>query len=85
MLHEEFKVVDKQFEDLIFILFRTQFQRLTPRGNKCVEEPKVNPRDPVFIEYHKGRISRTELCRHFGVHDSAIIQLLVEEGELFHD
>jgi len=78
-------VNNEEFDWFGYILLRAQWQRFTPRSQKHIEKPKKKLRDPIFIEYHMGRVSRTELCRHCCVQDSAYYHLLVEKGEIFAD
>jgi|GEM_PF-5691433 len=68
---------------VVYALLRTQWQQLTPLPSQSNQQKAVKSNSNIFWEYRKGRISDTELCRHFNLPDSALTRLLIEKGELF--
>jgi len=76
---------NEQLDIFGYILLRTQLQRFTPRTRKSTVQVEAKPSDPIFHEYRIGRVSGSELCRHFGKPDDVLHRLLVEKGELFGD
>jgi len=79
--------IQKEQLDIFFsqVLMKIQWQKLTHCRYQLAERKNSVLIDNVFQGYHKGKISSSELCRHFKRPDSELFRLLVEKGELFGD
>lgn len=67
------------------ILLQIQWQRLVPRSTVSPYNAVEKPSDPIFSDYRNGKMTKSDFCKHLGIHEKEILKTLVEKGELFGD